>query len=251
MILSNDVKAYTKLSSKGSILKALHGRKGAGLGLVAFGIILLVITVPIALLILSNAEETGNYLIAIALMLPGIVLIFGGVSLKKKRENSYAAFIQENGGPDERELKQVDHELASANVKIIGYKREGANPNMPFIACFITPHYFVHEDCYVRNIQDIIAVGYTERMGSDGGYTRFGLLVLSQNDDEGYFMTFASSPQSKKQLCMEIADMLCERNPQIVRGEKVLCNNKTYDLLTESKEVLRLYHNGFELKAQD
>ena len=243
MQLSTDTEVYQNLLKKGSILKALRSNKGLGFGLMAGGAVWLAFLGEFGIYMVVAAKEASMRIFGLVILLPGVITLLGGFYLKKKRDTSYMGYIRENGGPDEAELEQVERELASPNVKIIGFQRSGSS--VPAMACFITENYFVTTDCYVRRLSDIIAAGYSQRMGQrEDGVIIWGMVILSARDDEGMFMTFGAPTEAKKTLCTEIIAALHEKNPRIARGEYVVCDGKIYDILHESKELLKLYHEG-------
>lgn len=239
MVIAREDKEYQKLLKGGSVLKGLRSSKGGGLGCIAGGVTLAVFGLLLFLML-------GPFFLCL-FGVPGVILILVGQRLKHKRDSSYLSYYQEQTGFSEGELLAIDRELAAPDVHIIGYIREGA-VNQHGIACFITEHYFVTESYYVRRLEDMIAVAYTERMIPDGEHVIFGLLCLSKQDKEARFMTFGTAPDKKEGLCLEIIEELARRNPKLLCQEYVKCDDRKYELMTESREILRLYQEGRSLE---
>lgn len=239
MVIQTKDKEYQKLLKRGSILKGLRSIKGGGLGCIAGGITCLVFALLLLFMFfIIDLLRIGVFFLALC-GIPGALLVLIGILLRLKRNSSYMAFYQKETGFSEEELRQVDRELASPNVQIIGYKRDGSF-NQRAIACFITEHYFVTEHYYIRKLEDLVAVAFTNKP------VIWGLLCLSKQDSKVQFMSFLTPTEKKSALCTEIIQALFLRNPQILRGQYLKCDNRTYDLLDEntSKEILRLYLEG-------
>lgn len=244
MVIHTEDKVYQKLCKSGSILKGLRSSKGGGLGCIAGGITFIAFAVFILFLFfVIGFVRVGLFFLAI-LGIPGALLVLVGLLLRHKKNASYIAFYQKETGLREEELHQLDRELAAPDVHMIGYVREDSH-NRQAIACFLTEHYFVTEGGYIRRLEDMVAVAYTVKT------LTLGLLCLSRQDSAARFMTFDASADKKKGLCMEIIQALSLRNPQILRGQYLLCENKRYDLLSEndSREIIRLYLEGHKIEA--
>lgn len=239
MVIAREDKEYQKLLKAGSILKGLRSSKGGGLGCIGGGVTLALFGLLLFLLL-------GPFFLCL-FGVPGVILILVGLRLKHKRDSSYLSYYQKQTGFSEGELRSVDRELAAPNVHIIGYIKAGA-VNEHGIACFITEHYFVTEGYYVRRLEDMIAAAYTDRMVPDGEHVIFGLLCLSKQDKEVCFMTFGAASDKKEELCLEIIEELARRNPKLLCQEYIQCGDREYELMTESREILRLYQEGRRLE---
>lgn len=239
MIMNTDDKVYQRLLKKGSILKALRTSKGAGLGCIAGGLTMVALAVMVGLMLGMMGGNEVFFWVLVIMGLPGVILILLGIVLKKKRDSTYLSYYQKETGFSEGELHQIDRELSAPDVCIVGYRNEGRK----CIACFITEHYFVTENGYVRRLEDILAVAYTDKMPWVDSVI-YGLICLSKQDDEAYFMTFAAASDKKQALCGMIIEELYSRNQKIICGQDILCNDKKYNLMNDSKEIARLYHEG-------
>lgn len=236
MVIDKNDKAYQKIIKKGSgsVLKGLRAVKGGGLGCMAGGIVLLifglVFAVPDLIFGIAEGKMGGALLSAMFLIAPGLLCVVIGSVLKNKRNSSYMEFYQKETGLGEEELKQVDRELTSPNVQMIGYIKAGSR-NERGIACFITDNYFVTEWYYVRRIEDMVAAAYSDSEDI------WGLLCLAKNDKEVHFETYGAPADKKQGLCTEIVAALKNRK-DIIPAQFFTLNGKQYDLRKNSRELL-------------
>jgi len=239
MVLNTDHAEYRKLAKSGSILKGLRCGKGGGLGLIAGGWTLIGFAIFTGLLFLPMGIIGGAVFFLALLGIPGIILIAIGIPMRNKRNRTYMEFYQKETGFDEQELLQLDQELASPNAEIIGYVRSGGSKKHPGIACIITDHYFVTEWYYIRRLEDLVAVAYTNETNI------FGLLCLSKQDEKARFMTFGAASDKKEALCSEIIQALLRRNPNLICHKRFLWNGQKFDLEKDSQAILEMYRNTF------
>lgn len=244
MILNTDNEVYRKYAKDGSVLKGLRISRGGGKGLVAGGITLFIFAGVLALLFGAMGSFGGALFFIVLFGVPGLLLLGIGIPMKNKRNNGWLEFYKEDTGFSEEELAQVDRELMSPNVQIIGYVLSGGSKKHPTIACLITDHYFVTEHGYVRRIADMLTSVYSEV--TPGGADIFGILFLSKQDKDIDFTTFGAASDKKRALCMEIIQALHARNPQILRTRKVACEGKMYDVMKDGKEIKRLCLEGHQ-----
>ena len=90
MITSTENNVYQKLLKKGngSILKAIRMDKGAGRGMIAAGIMFLVIALMLGLPVVAFAASKSMGLCVFGVLLvPSVLLIIPGIILKNKREH--------------------------------------------------------------------------------------------------------------------------------------------------------------------
>ncbi|MCM1326406.1 MAG: hypothetical protein NC094_03410 [Bacteroidales bacterium] len=231
MIASTENKLYQDLmkKGKGSILQALRGKVGAGKGLIAAGIILLVFTLPGALMDLAAGE---NAVVSILFTIPGILLVVFGIVMKSKRTNSWLSYYQEQTGYSEGELRQLDRELAAASTTLIIPDHN--------IACFLTENYMVVNgmEPYVRRLEDIIAVAFSDSTDT------WCMVVLTKADKGIKRVGLFTDTEKKPELCKEIMQELCRRKPNILCGQEIVCDGKSYILERDGAELLRLYQEG-------
>jgi len=245
MTLQTDNKEYQKLAKNGSILKAMRCSKGGGKGLIAGGFVPLIFGALIALLFAAMDIMGGAIFMFVLLGVPGLIMIGIGIPMKNKRNAGWLEYYKKDTGFDEEELAQVDRELASPNVQIIGHVLSGGSKKHPVITCFITEHYFVTTNDYVRRINDILAAAFTT--STPKGADIFGLLCLTKQGEDVDFMTFSTASDKKMGLCMEVIKALYARNPRILRTERLACDGKLYNLKKDAKEIRRLCLEGHQV----
>ncbi|MCM1090432.1 MAG: hypothetical protein NC413_06265 [Muribaculum sp.] len=221
---------------KNSILQSLRSGVGAGKGMIAGGIVLLIFTLPVTILcLLGNA----GVVVSILISAPGILLIAFGILMKNKRAASWLAYYQEQTGYSESELLQIDRELTDPSTTIVTCKAPNAAKDS-YVACFFTEHYMVMNgmEPYVRRLEDIIAVAFSDS-------TDFWHMVcLSKQDQKAAVLGLFTETQGKVKLCKEIMQELCRRNPNVLCGQEIVCDGKVYILERDSAEILRLYQEG-------
>ncbi len=232
MIASTEHKGYQNLlkEGKGSILKAIRTDKGAGKGLIAGGIFLLV-----AGLLLSMFG--GLILFGI----PGLLLIAIGIPLKRKRDASWISYYQEQTGYSEGELLQIDRELASPSVKLVITSNSAAKN---YIACFFTEHYMLMNGVYpyVRRLEDFIAVAFSDSTEI------WSMASLTKRDKETQSIGLFTDTAKKAALCREIMQELYRRNPNVLCGQVIACEGRRYILERDGAEILRFYQEGRTLE---
>jgi len=235
MVLNTDYDGYRKLAKSGSILKGLRSSKGGGLGLIAGGWTFIGFAIFIGLLFLPMGVIGGALFFLGLFGIPGIIMVGIGIPMRNKRNRAYMEFYQKKTGFSEQELLQIDQELAAPDVEIIGYVRAGGSKKHPGIACIITKHYFVTEWDYIRRLEDLIAVAYTNES------TIFGLLCLAKQDTDTEFMTFATASEKKEALCTEIIQALVRRNPNLICHKRFVWNGQKFDLEKDGKALRQKY----------
>ncbi len=242
MIASTEHKLYKNMMKKGneSILKSIRSSVGAGKGMIAGGIVLLVFTLPITILgLIANAGAVTSILLSV----PGVLLVVFGILMKRKRTASWMSYYQEQTGYSEGELQQIDRELASPSVTIVTCRTPNAAVDN-HIACFFTEHYMVMNGVYpyVRRLEDIIAVAFSDSTDT------WCLVSLTKLDKETMAIGLFTETQRKETLCREIMQELCRRNPDILCGQEIVCDGKLYILERDGAQILRLYQEGRTLE---
>lgn len=237
MIVSTEHISYQKMIQKGegSILKAIRTGKGAGVGLIAGGICLLVF----ALLIAVPSMVMGEFFVAVISLLPGLLMIVFGIHLKHKRESNWLSYYQKETGFTEMELRQLDRELTSPSVRLVVCRQPNAATES-FIACFITENYMVMNGVYpyIRRLEDIIAVAFSDSTDI------WSMASLTKQDKETLTVGLFTSTDRKAALCREIMQELYRRNANILCGQEIMCEGRYYILERDGATLLRLYREG-------
>lgn len=247
MIVTTDHKLYQKVVKvgKGSILKALRLGKGAGRGLIAGSIVLLVCSVPCSTLCIVLEPDMVHILIGILVSLPGLLMLVLGIWLKHKRDSSWMSYYQQETGFSEGELAQVDRELAGPSVSLVICKTPSA-ATYNSIACYVTEHYVVLDgglDPYVRRLEDMIAAAFSD--STDIWY----LLCLSKQDKAAVTIPLFTDTAKKAALCQEIIWEIYRKNPNLLHSQEIVCEDRHYILERDSEEILRLYQEGHKLET--
>lgn len=244
MIASTEHISYQKMIQKGegSILKAIRTGKGAGVGLIAGGICLLVF----ALLIAIPSIIMGEIIVAVISLLPGLLMIVFGIRLKHRRESDWLSYYKKETGFTEMELRQLDRELASSSVRLVICRQPNTTTDS-FIACFITENYMVMNGVYpyIRRLEDIIAVAFSDSTDI------WSMAILTKQDKETLTVGLFTSTDRKATLCREIMQELYRRNPNILCGQEIVCEGQYYILERDGAILLRLYREGRMLSIMD
>lgn len=224
----------------GSILKSIRIDKGAGKGLIAGAIVLLIFTLPIT--IFGMLVEFSIF--ELLLSAPGILLLVFGILLKRKREATWISYYQESTGYSEGELMQIDRELASPSVTLVLCRTPNAAVDN-YIACFVTEHYMVMNGVYpyVRRLEDIIVVAFSDSTDI------WSMASLTLQDTEAMAVGLFTDTQRKASLCGEIMQELHRRNPNILCGQEIVCDGRHYILERDGAELLRLHREGRTLES--
>lgn len=245
MIASAEHKLYQKLMNKGagSILKAIRLDKGAGIGLIAGGIFLLVVALLFGIPLML-ASVIGGLCCAAVFGVPGLLLLAIGIPLKRKRADSWLSYYQEQTGYSEAELLQIDRELASPSVKLVICRTPGAATDNS-IACFFTEHYMLMNGVYpyVRRLEDFIAVAFSDSTDI------WSMACLTKLDKETMAVGLFTDTGKKAALCNEIMQELHRRNPDVLCGQVIVCEDRRYILERDGAEILRLYQQGCKLES--
>lgn len=137
------------------------------------------------------------------------------------------------------EIKTVDSELMGPDAIIISGPLLNKGTKGLSMACFITEHYFVVPlaagTSYVRRIQDLVAVFYSDEIPGINGY-KHGMGFISRRDDApGCHAVLTKEPY------MEAVQILSQRNPRMITDQKFLYEGKIYDLWKNSRDVIQLF----------
>ncbi|MCM1104748.1 MAG: hypothetical protein NC409_11670 [Clostridium sp.] len=238
MIASTDNKLYQKLmkKGKGSILKAIRIDKGGGMGLIAGAIVLLIFTLPVTVICLL--ADAGD-LISILISAPGLFMLVIGIILKNKRTASWLSYYQEQTGFAETELLQVDRELALPSTTIVTCRFPNTTKDS-YVAGFFTEHYVLINGVYpyLRRLEDIIAVAFSDSTDN------WCMAFLTVRDSAALAVNLVTATARKETLAKEIMQELSRRNPNILCGQEIVCDDKLYILERDGAQILRLYKEG-------
>ncbi|MCM1182090.1 MAG: hypothetical protein NC337_01805 [Roseburia sp.] len=244
MIASTEHGLYRGMMKKGnkSILQSLRSSVGAGKGMIAGGIILLVFTLPG--MVIGLLADFGA-VTSILLPVPGILLVVFGIRMKRKRTDSWISYYQEQTGYSEGELLRVDEELASPSVTLVVCRTPNAGVDN-HIACFFTENYMVMNgmDPYVWRLEDVIAVAFSDSTDI------WCMVVLTKTDPEVKRVGLFTDTSRKKALCGELMQELCRRNPKVLCGQEIVCDGRVYILERDGAEIRRLYQEGRALEVK-
>lgn len=242
MIATTDHKLYQKMIKKGKdgILQTIRANKGAGKGLIAGAIVLLVFTLPASILLLTDS----SFVAAVILSAPGLVMLIWGIYLGHKRTTDWISYYQKETGFSEEEILQINQELFSPSVTIVTCQVPNAVVES-FIAAYFTEHYLVMDSIepYVRRLEDIIAVAFSDSTDS------WRMAALSTQDQETRGVALFTDTQRKKTLCMEVMQELRRRNPKVLCGQEIVCDGNHYILERDGAQLLRLYQEGRTLES--
>lgn len=238
MIASTDNKLYQNLmkKGKGSILKAIRIDKGGGKGLIAGAIVLLIFSLPVT--IIGLLADAGD-LISILISVPGILLLVIGIILKNKRTASWSSYYQEQTGFSETELSQVDRELTSPSTTIVTCRFPNTTKDT-YVAGFFTEHYVLINGVspYLRRLEDMIAVAFSDSTDI------WCMAFLTVRDSEALAVNLVTDTKRKETLANEIMQELSRRNPNVLCGQEIVCDDRLYILERDGAQILRLYKEG-------
>lgn len=232
-------KTRANLSKEGSVLKKIRIYGGIPMAIMAGGVAMLVCMVFLCgLLIIMGAPEAG-YAFGILPGIPGLLMILGGAAAKNKQKKGYLDYYKKTTGFGVEEIKTVDSELMGPDAIIISGPLLNKGTKGLSMACFITEHYFVVPlaagTSYVRRIQDLVAVFYSDEIPGINGY-KHGMGFISRRDDApGCHAVLTKEPY------MEAVQILSQRNPRMITDQKFLYEGKIYDLWKNSLDVIQLF----------
>lgn len=245
MIASADNKLYQKILKKGdgSILKSIRMDKGAGRGLIAVGIMFLVIALLIGLPVVAFANsKLDGIKIFVIMLVPSLLFIVPGIILKKKRIANWLSYYQKEFGYTEAELLEIDRALASGSVRLIVCKRPGGAED--YIYCFITEHHVLINGVYpyLKKLDDFIAVAFSNSTD------QWCMASLTKQDNTTMAIPLFTNTEHKQALCMEVMQELYRHNPNILCGQQIACEGRIYILERDGEILSRLYKEGRQLE---
>lgn len=243
MIATTNHRLYvnTRAKGRGSILKAMRTDKGAGRGLIAGSIVLLVFTLPFSI---SCYMSGINVLISSLFSVPGFLMLVLGIVFMHKRNSTWVEYYQKESGFSEAEVVRVDMELTYPSVSLVICKNFGAISEN-HIACLVTNNYVVINgmDPYIRRLEDIIAAAFSDSMAI------WYMVCLSKQDEDVVFLSLFAESYEKKAICWEMIGEMHKRNPNILCSQEIVCEGRVYILERDGAEILRLYKEGRKLEV--
>lgn len=225
---------FNKKVRTSNYLQDSRNAGGAAVGCIAGGIVLLVVGGLLAILLII----AGEVLVGLGICVPGLLLTFGGVHAKNKRKKNYVSFYTEQTGYSEAEIRQLEEELKDPSIIVTSYKPKEGTQKGVSIGCVITKNYFLMPMIgyvYARKIEDMVAMAYSESIPGVDGY-RYGLIFFASQDKDVYNQCLM-----KKQDCMEVLNLLLQRNQNIFTSHAFLYENKKYNLIENRQEVIELH----------
>lgn len=230
------------LTRDGSVLKRLRSSGGIAQGILGGGVTLLIFAVLLSAFFLALGVPGGVRLFGIGLSIPGLILILYGRIAHTKRINEYLDYFRKESGLGIDEINQADREILEPGTVLIGHMipirgRRGKEEST--LGCFITKNFLIVPlpggTCYMRRIQDLAAAVYSDEVPGVCAYVS-GITFLSKNDDTPGYDSFLT-----KDECMEIINVLHERNPRIIIDQKFLYDGKQYDVMKDYQVVAKLF----------
>lgn len=236
-----------KVDKYGSVLAAFRSQGGGGKGLMAAGIMLIVIAVVLGGLLMLVRLVGG--LVAFAVMaVPGLAMLLPGIALDKKRQAGYLEYYQKETGYTLEELKEADRELLRSDaVKIVCKTDRMAGKKET--AFMITEHYFLSiwpvKGCYLRKLDDIVAAFYSNEIPGIGG-CRQNLFIITRQDtrEKGVENVYAgkqyggfengqlTNQKNCREICNEVIAEMTARAPHIITSQYIVVKGVRYNLLS-------------------
>ncbi len=243
MILATGDKRREKFLKSGRVLWDLRNAGGGSKGLQAGGITLLVFAALIALPMIAMDFAKGGMVFGGLFAVPGLLLLLGGILSQKRKMKNYLSYYQKETGFDLEELRQLEQELLEPDMFMVGNVPEGvetgASEKRPQLGCMITKHYFVMPmnmgKSYIRRLSDMLMAVYSQEIPGINGY-KHGLVFLSSKDDTAYINALLT-----RDSCEEVIHELYERNPEVITQRVFYYDDRKYDIITDSPEIVKLY----------
>lgn len=237
MVFVPDDRLKRKMQKNGSMLQYMYSVAGAGKGLIAMGIMLIGIGALLAAALYGTVGAEGAVKMAVALIVPGILLLVLGIYMQKKKESGWIDAYRKYTNLGEQEIYQIDRELKEPNTVFFSLDK-GKDTNSLKKMGFITTNYIKFpgvKPCVFR-FDDMVACFYTEKyLCQDGGYDR--ALIAYPLDSEWGFM-YKSPP---KKASLEIVKAMGERNPKIITEHHFAYEGKEYDAVRGMDDVIALH----------
>lgn len=240
MVFEPDEKMKKKMSKDGSVLKFMYSVAGLGKGLTAAGGMLAGIGVLLGVVFQMTLEMEMIQILmfAGAFVIPGILLVLGGVKLQKVREDKWLKKYEKNTGLPEAEILKADQEFREPGTILFSFEKQKDTNSLKKMG-FITKHYIKMPGIgtSMARIEDMVACFYTNKFRcQDGGYDK--AFMAYSNDKK---MTFLNTSIKEKDA-VEIVQVIVKRNPSIIHDHHFMYENKEYDAARDMDEVIALHN---------
>ena len=237
MVLVPDDKLKKKMSKNGSVLQFMYSATGAGKGLVAVGVMLMVIAVMLAAALFNIMGAESAIKMAVVIIVPSILLVVLGIYMQQKKERGWVKAFMDQSSFDEQEIYRIEQEFKQPETVLFALDK-GKDTNSLKRIGFITRNYikFPGLSSCVFRLDDMVACFYTKKyLCQDGGYDR-ALVAYPLNGEYGFLQ---DSPPEK--ASMEIVKLISERNPKIITEHQFAYEGKEYDAVRGLDEVIALH----------
>ena len=230
------------MSKNGSVLQYMYSVSGAGKGLIAMGVMLIVIAAMLSAALFQTTGAAGVMKMAAAIIIPSVLLIVWGVFLQKKKESGWMkAYTQAGPGLSEQEVHQIDQEFQREGTVLFSLDN-GKDANSLKKMGFITANYlkFPGTNPCVFRLEDMVACFYTKKLlCKDGGYDD-ALIAYPLDAEKGFIIT---EPPEKASL--EIVKAVKERNPKVITDHHFAYEGKEYDAAAGMDQVIELHRQVY------
>ena len=174
MVLVPDDKLKKKMSKNGSVLQFMYSATGAGKGLVAVGVMLMVIAVMLAAALFNIMGAESAIKMAVVIIVPSILLVVLGIYMQQKKERGWVKAFMDQSSFDEQEIYRIEQEFKQPETVLFALDK-GKDTNSLKRIGFITRNYikFPGLSSCVFRLDDMVACFYTKKyLCQDGGPDR-------------------------------------------------------------------------------
>lgn len=240
MVFEPDEKMKKKMSQDGSVLKFMYSVAGLGKGLAAAGGMLAGIGVLLGVMfqMTLEMEMVQILMFAGAFVIPGILLVLGGVKLQKTRNDKWLKqYVKETGLP-EAEILKADQEFREPGTILFSFEKQKDTNSLKKMG-FITKHYIKMPGigASMARMENLVACFYTNKFRClDGGYDR--AFVAYSNDKKMAISNFSI----KEKDAVEIVQAVLKRNPSVIHDHHFMYEGKEYDAVRDMDEVIALHN---------
>lgn len=240
MVFEPDEKMKNKMSKDGSVLKFMYSVAGLGKGLAAAGGMLVGIGVLLGAVFQMTLEMEMIQILmfAGAFVIPGILLVLGGVKLQKTRDDKWLKKYEKDTGLPEAEILKADQEFREPGTILFSFEKQKDTNGLKKMG-FITKHYIKMPgvEPSMARMEDLVACFYTNKFRcQDGGYDR--AFVAYSNDKKMAFI----NTSIKEKDAVEIVQAVVKRNPSVIHDHHFMYENKEYDAARDMDEVIALHN---------
>lgn len=239
MIVTMDERLRKKITKDGSHLKYTRTIGGIGMGLIAVGMCLFVISVLTgSFLIHFFGLKVLFFSMGIGLVFCGIFMI-PGILLRKKKMNHYLNYYIKKSNYTEAQLQSFEQEFQNPAALFINpYSRLN---NAAKMHCgILTEHWIklpymtpvIYSGIY--RLVDIAAMWFEEKPYVNGNLLKPSMFVI---DSVGRTIHYAM----KKDCATELIKEMAKRNRNLITVRRFSVDNQEYDAFKEPKKVAELY----------